>query len=338
MTVHTGAARIVMPPDGGPVTVEANQIRASGELDRATDGKATNTAPPDIEKVEGAAVEGAETLRNASIHTHTPLIPGRYGERLWVGVPTGAVLNVNVEVRDGALTAGTNVHIAPPLETPTWMHAGGIDLETKGNEGILRADIKGFFDLDITKYAVGKSKMSLDVVALTREVMDNMHTALEQSNSAQPKSAQDVAADAAWLQEKHAEWEEKVGKKKPTDDQAASEPRAASPAELATKGADVMKTTGTADVDLARQGSEHIDARLHGSVQGGKVHLTADQVMAGAGGAEIAAKGVDSGDIQIDSKTRDPGAPGDGAVNEQHVAFDSFSIEQLRMQAPTKSK
>ena len=106
-----------------------------------------------------------------------------------VDVPAGATIYTSIQVRDYALTGGTYVHIQPRLEA-YWIKAAGVDLETSGTQGVLEARLDGFFDQNITKYVVGKNKLSLDLGTLVQQVMGNMHKSL----GAAEQTAQEVGA------------------------------------------------------------------------------------------------------------------------------------------------
>jgi hypothetical protein len=324
-TLTTGAAKIVMGPDGTPTSVTAAKIAASGDIVAKLPPGPAKTPDENAQALDHAAPivrEAATAVRSAQIHTHTPMLPGRYG-RFWnIKVPAGAMLNLNVEIADNALTGNTNVTIAPPLDLPAWFTASGVDLQIKGSQALVHADLHGF--LGPTLSALGTKlaspKLPLDLGKLVGFVLPKLRDSIAH---AKPPDHQKEATDAGWLAREHADWaSDTAGHMDPKQraEDAMTEPRGAEMADVVGKGIDAMATTGTADVHLVKHDQDgDVDASLHGVSQGGgKLALSADHVDAGVAGNTIAVGGVDTGTVAVS-----------GGGGTEHVKFTSFSIESL---------
>jgi hypothetical protein len=365
-TLKTGNVKITMGAGGAPASVVASDIEASGALDTTpgADDAANATGPVEpsrqdkldkLRRTEASAVEGARMLKRADVHTQTPVHAGRYGGFFHIGVAPGTHLDVNIVIRDNALTGATDVEIHPALDLPAWFAARGLNLEVKGKEGMLETDIKGFFDLNVSKYVGGHKTIPLDVTALIRQVMDHMQESIANAKEpARPSTSQveretrDQQEDARDLAEKHAGWERDrtehqadarsaADRKRAADEDAGREPMGGSMSDV-VKGIDVGATHGTADLELTTGGTPATvegvtmaagnDVHLHGSASGGgQFRLTVDEATAQVGDSQVQATGLDTGNVSVRS--------GDSGT---HIAFDSFSLKQLRWDAlPKKS-
>jgi hypothetical protein len=349
-SLSTGTVKVVMGPGGVPLSVVANDIKASGDIQasQASQGpKAQQTKQQQIAGLKGnepTAEAAAQTVRSADIHTHTPMFPGKYGRGLKkVGVMSGTTMNVDVAVRGGALAAGTDVKFTPPLDLPAWLALKGVNLEVKGKEGVLKTDLKGFFDFNLSKYVSGKGTMSLNLTTLVHQAIDTFSKAIAETKE---PSAKDQKDDAEWLAEEHADWQQKAQsdaedargesaaeQKKAADKDAGEEPRSANAADLGTKGMDVANTSGTADLEIVPPASGTSvdgaalpagqDIHVHGqSPGGGAVQLTVDQAVVQAGGGQATVNGLNTGEIDVQ---------GSGGAGK--ISFKSFSIKQLRWDA-----
>jgi hypothetical protein len=236
------------------------------------------------------------------------------------------------------------VHIAPPLDLPAWLKAKGVDLETKGSQGLLKARVKGWFDQDITKYVVGKGHpLSLDLPMLVDEVMGNIRAGIlaakPESEKDEASAARKAAGDEQWLDQQHDKWQSGAVKherddarrsatdrQKREDQDAGKEPRSADIADVATKGVDLGGISGSADVVLAKSGpSGAITGHLHGQTQGhGKLELTADALDAQVAGNDVSVKGLNSGTVAISD-----------TATTTHVELNGLTISQLNWSPTT---
>ena len=322
-TVHTGAARIQLDSSGAPVGVKVASVTASGDASRRTTGAAPapTKAPPSkaqqlaaLDSETEAAEAVAQSVRSADIRATVPLFAGRYGRGLeHVNVPAGATISIAVEVRNNALTNETSVHIAPPLDIPAGS-IKGLDLETKGREGILDAQVGGFTGFlarlfgktDVNALAVGKGPLSLDLPTLVRQVTDHMRQGIVSAEAAapDPKAAQ---KDSQWLSKERASWQKDHDKhqrqgasQRTLDKDAAEQPRSANVADLATTGVDLGRSSASADVVLARVKDGGVSGHLHGSANGaGRMQLVADALTANVDGNAVSARGVDTGTVNV---------------------------------------
>lgn len=343
-TLGTGSVHITVGPGGAPLQVTARDIRASGSLDLAP---SPQDAPrpgrqQQLDTLRGAAPaaeEAARLIRSADVHTETPLFPGRYGRGLFhIGVASGSLLQVNVVARDNALAEGTGVRFRPPLDLPAWLTLRGVNLEARGTEGVLKTDIKGFFNFNVSRLVSGRDRVPLDIGALVRQVMDDLQRAL--AGAKEPASPD---PDAGWLEREHGRWAADAGEhrdhaagrsaaeqQRSADRDAAEEPRSANPLDIASpRGMDLPGTAGTADIELAAPRDTAVagvtvpagkDLHLHGrSAGGGQISLTADEVAVEAAGGRADAAGVSTGTVSAASDS-------DGT----HIRFDAFSVQELR--------
>jgi hypothetical protein len=318
-TVRTGAARIQLDATGAPVGVKVASVAVSGDASRHTTGAAPSKAPPskaqqlaalDSETETAEAV--AQSVRSADIRAQVPLIPGRYGRGLaHVNVPDGAQISIAVEVRNNALTNETSVHIAPPLDIPAGS-IKGVDLETKGRDGIFEAQVGGFTGFlarlfgktDVNAMAVGKGPLSLDLPTLVRQVTDHMRQGILAAKQDDPKSAQ---KDAQWLAKERASWQHdhdkhlaKHASQRTLDKDDAEQPRSANVADLVSTGVDLGRSSASADLVLARVKDGGVSGHLHGSANGaGRMQLSADALTANIDGNAVSARGVDTGTVNV---------------------------------------
>lgn len=322
-TVRTGAARIQLDANGAPIGVRVANVAASGDATRhatgaapatskATPSRAQQLASLDSETETAEAV--AQSVRSADIRATVPLFAGRYGSGLeHVNVPAGATISIAVEVRNNTLTNETSVHIAPPLDIPAGS-IKGIDLETKGRQGILDAQVSGFSGFlaglfgktDVNALAVGNGPLSLDLPTLVRQVTDHMRQGIlsAESKAPDPRAAQ---KDAQWLASERASWQNDHAKhlrqgasQRTLDKDAAEQPRSANVADLATKGVDLGRSSASADIVLARVRDGGVTGHLHGSANGaGRMQLTADALSANVAGNAVNARGVDTGTVNV---------------------------------------
>ncbi len=192
-TVRTGRARIQLDATGAPVGVQVNGVFATGDATRratsaapaapaktASPSKAQQLATLDSETATAETV--AQSVRSADIRATLPLFAGLYGRGLeHVNVPANAQITIAIEVRNNALTNETGVHIAPPLDI-VGGSVKGVDLEAKGRDGILDAQVGGFSGFfagllgktNLNGLAVGKGPLSLDLPTLVRQVTNHM--------------------------------------------------------------------------------------------------------------------------------------------------------------------
>jgi hypothetical protein len=325
-TLRTGAARIELDAAGAPVGVHVSQIYASGAGDRrtTTTTPAATTTPTKGQRLasldsETATAESiAPMIQTADVRATLPLFAGKYGSGLkTVGVPAGAAINITLEVRDNALTNETSVHIAPPLDLPAWITAQGVDLETKGREGVLNLQVGGFFGhfvpKSINKYVVGKGPLSLDLPSLIAEVTGNIRKGIETAQAPDPAAAaRDAAKDDQKLASQHASWQKtrdrdvsRGANQKTLDKDAGNEPRSENAADIATKGVDLTRSSASADVVLGG-GAGAVSGHLHGAANGGgRLQISADALNATVDGQHVAARGVDTGPVQVASEGND---------------------------------
>ena len=322
-TVRTGAAKVLFDNAGSVTSVKAANIRGSGELDRAekpSKGPAKPAhKPTKDEQLQNLASETAtaetvaQSIRTADIRARVPLFAGKYGHGLaTIGVPVGAAINIAIEVRDNALTNETSVHINPALDLPLWLTGQGVDLETKGREGALKARIGGFFDQNITKYVVGKGPLALDLPGLVEEVTGHMREGILKAG--EPKGDDPAAADARdprdaqkeadRLAKDHASWQKENdrdasrGDAKRLAKDAAKQPRG-SMADLASKGIDLPHASASADVTLGG-GTGAISGHLHGAGNGGgRLQLSADALKANIDGNAVETHNLNTGAVAI---------------------------------------
>ncbi|HEY3801932.1 MAG TPA: hypothetical protein VGL61_04965 [Kofleriaceae bacterium] len=326
-TVRTGRAHIVLDANGSPVNVQVGGIHATGDATRTQTGAAP--AAPSAKPTKGQQLASldtetqtaetvAESLRSADVRATLPLFAGRYGRGLeHVNVPAGAQITIAVEVRNNALTNETGVHIAPPLDV-TAGSVKGVDLEAKGRDGIIEAQmggITGFFArlfgvTNLNSYAVGKGPLSLDLPALVRQVTDHMRQAIVQAKDApaDPAKAQrDAQKDSQWLNKERASWQKDHDKhvrqgasQRTLSKDAEDQPRSANIADFATTGIDLGRSSASADVVLARTKDGMVSGHLHGAANGaGRMQLTADALSANLDGNQVSARGVDTGAVNV---------------------------------------
>ncbi len=321
-TIRTGAAKVLFDNVGAVSSVKAANIRGSGEVDRAekpSQGPAKPAhKPTKDEQLQSLASETAtaetvaQSIRTADIRARVPMFAGKYGHGLAsIGVPVGAAINIAIEVRDNALTNETSVHINPALDLPLWLTGQGVDLETKGREGALKARIGGFFDQNITKYIVGKGPLALDLPGLVEEVTGHMREGILKAGepkgddpAADARDSRDAQKEADRLAKDHASWQQdhdrdaSRGDAKRLAKDAAKEPRG-SMADLASKGIDLPHASASADVTLGSS-TGAISGHLHGAGNGGgRLQLSADALVANIDGNAIETHNFNTGAVAI---------------------------------------
>ncbi|MDY0062674.1 MAG: hypothetical protein RBU45_22880 [Myxococcota bacterium] len=215
-------AHVVLGPDGRPTHFEVKDIQASGDIETAGgDREQQKNQPADkdaklaaMKDAQQKAETGANLVRDAEIHTQTPLQPGRYG--LGSGeleVPAGASLDADLVIRGRQLIAGANgtrVTFRPSLGGPAWVRVGGAYLEGEGAQGLVKANLKGLWDIDATKMLVGKSKMSLNIGDLVTAVMEHQRAALEKKTPRDEANAEaKKEKNERELAQRHERWEKK---------------------------------------------------------------------------------------------------------------------------------
>ena len=332
-TIHTGAAKILFDATGAVQSVQAGQLQVTGDVTRTTTpapaATSAATAQPtraqqlaSHDHVASEATTAAQAIKSADIQAHTPIQAGRYGSGLvHIDVPSGATIQTSLQVRDYALTNGTRIVAQPKLEGAAWLKAAGVDLETAGTQGALELRLDGFFDQNLTKYVVGKTKLSLDLGTLVGEVMGKIRGSIEAAAATAQKGASPAARDDG-LAKKHDKWAASAARhtapRQRTKD-AADEPRSMAVGDLATQGIQAALTTGVGDLELASRDGQ-IDAHLHGEAAGGGVmRLAASDAHVQVAGQTVDAQGVDTGAVNIATQ-------GDTT----HVQLTGFSIETLR--------
>jgi hypothetical protein len=361
-TLRTGAAHITLNAAGAPTSVSVSTVYVAGSADRqvaaataaaATSAVAATATPSKSRQLAQNASETqtaeqiAQAIRSADISANIPLFAGRYGRGLVsVGVPADAAISVSVQVRNNALTKGS-VQFTPPLDLPAWLKAKGVDLQTKGSDGLLKARVSGWFDQDVTKYVVGKGHaLSLDLPMLVDEVMGNIRAGIvaakPESEKAEAAGARKAAGDEQWLDKQHEHWQSDVVKHERDDarrsasdrqkregQDAGKEPRSADVADVATKGVDLGGISGSADLVLAKTGpSGAITGHLHGQTQGmGKLELTADALDAQIAGNDVSVRGLNSGTVALSD-----------TATTTHVELNGLTISQLNWSPTTTTR
>ena len=333
--IRSGAAKILLDDRGAVTSVQATNLRGTGEVVHSTKlslAPATpGNKPTKQQQLEHLANETAsaetvaQAIRSAEIRARVPMFPGKYGHGLAsIGVPVGAAINIAIEVRDNALTNETSIHINPALDLPLWLTGQGVDLETKGREGALKARIGGFFDQNITKYVVGKGPLALDLPGLVEQVTGHMREGILEAG--EPKAddlgtdPRDAQPEADRLAKDHASWQKDHdrdaarGDAKRLAKDATKEPRG-SMADLASKGIDLPHASASAEVTLGNR-SGSIAGHLHGAgTGGGRLQLSADALHANLDGNLIETHNFNTGEVEIDE-----------TGNEQQVRFTGLSI------------
>jgi hypothetical protein len=343
-TVRTGAARIELDANGAPKHVHVASVFASGDASRTASAaapapavhptKAQQIASLDSETQTAEAI--AQQVQTADIRATVPLVAGRYGRGLaHVNVPAGATVSIAVEVQNNTLTNATSVHIAPPLDIPAGS-VNGVDLETKGRDGIFEAQVGGFSGFlarlfgkaNLNGMAVGKGPMSLDLPTLVRQVTDHMRQSIVDSKdeAPDPKAAQ---KDAQWMQKEQASWQKDHSKhvqqgasQKTLDKDAMEQPRSANIGDFATSGIDLARANASADIVLARTRDGVVSGHLHGAANGGgRMQLSADSLNANLDGNQVQAAGVNTGVVNVQTKG-----------NTTEVQLGGLRIDQLDWQ------
>lgn len=220
--VSVSDVKATMGPDGKPQTFSAGEVRAGGTIEasgpeQAGDDKAKKNLTREeqlasMAKAQDAMETGAALLKDAQIHTSTPVYPGRYGFGFGsIGVPNGTTLEADLVIKGRQVLVGANgtkVRFSNPLDGPLWIGVGGAYLEEEGTKGALKADLKGFFDLEATKLLNGKGSLSLRLSEMVDEIMSHQRQA---AASRTPKDEQNDAAKKAKAEERlareHAGWE-----------------------------------------------------------------------------------------------------------------------------------
>lgn len=118
-------------------------------------------------------------VQDGDLQVNIPLKEGEYKiNGLKVGVPKGAVLKVQAQVRDGKLVpardtrgrdtgGGCKVEIDPPIDLPLWIDGDGAYLQDKGQaRAKFSADLGGWFDKSIA------DNMSTDLRSLVAGIGD----------------------------------------------------------------------------------------------------------------------------------------------------------------------
>ncbi|HEX4454795.1 MAG TPA: hypothetical protein VH143_28240 [Kofleriaceae bacterium] len=342
-TVRTGAARIELDANGAPKHVHVGSVFASGDASRTASAapapaahptKAQQIATLDSETQTAEAV--AQQVQTADIRATVPLFAGRYGRGLaHVNVPAGAAISIAVEVQNNALTNATSVHIAPPLDIPAGS-VKGVDLEAKGRDGILDAQVGGFSGFlarlfgktNLNGMAVGKGPMSLDLPTLVRQVTDHMRQGIVDSKDAAPdpkaaqKAAQWMSKEQASWQKDHAKHLQQGASQKTLDKDAQEQPRSANIGDFATSGIDLARANASADIVLARTRDGVVSGHLHGAANGGgRMQMSADALNANFDGNQVHAAGVNTGVLNVQTKG-----------NTTDVQLGGLRIDQLDWQ------
>ncbi len=212
--------RVEMGPDGKPRSFEASDISAAGDFEAAgiqMAPKEQGHAPSKDEKLaahDKAAAQaqaGVSLLKEAEVHTSTPVNPGRYGSGLSeIEVANGTTLDVDLVVRDRQIVPGaTRVKFSHGLRGPLGIKVGGAYLEEAGSRAVLRANLKGWFDINATKNLVDGKSMSLNLSELVGDVMDHQRKAIESAKPRDEARAEEKAREGEEkLQRRRAEWSE----------------------------------------------------------------------------------------------------------------------------------
>jgi len=259
-----------MGPDGKPQSFEAADIRAAGNveggaelLDNQQQKNEQVSAAGDPDQMAAQAKAAAAMVKDASIHTSTPLKPGRYG--LGFGeleVPTGTELNTNLVIQNRRIVTGskgTGVSFSQGLGGPLWIKVKGAYLEQAGQKGVMRANLGGFFDLNVSKALAGKKNLSLQLTELVDEVMAAQRAAVESKTPSDIRKDERKRAKAEEkLRRNRADWQEDVADDKADYEEDLAdldEDRAEWAAKLARKrsGASERDLTKLAEKDRKKQ-------------------------------------------------------------------------------------
>lgn len=212
--------RVTMGADGKPQAFEANDIKAAGVveggaelLDQQQQKNQQVAATGDPKQMAEQAKAAAAMVKDASVHTSTPLKPGRYGFGLGeLEVPNGTSLDADLVIKDRRIVTGskgTGVSFSQGLGGPLWVKVNGAYLEQAGQKGVMRANLGGFFDLNVSKALAGKKNLSLGLSDLVDEVLAAQRAAVEaKTPSDVRKDERERAEDEAKLKRKHADWKE----------------------------------------------------------------------------------------------------------------------------------
>ncbi|MFH1812361.1 MAG: LysM peptidoglycan-binding domain-containing protein [Pseudomonadota bacterium] len=119
-------------------------------------------SPAKLRGVDGLQLVGA--VKDGDLQVEIPLKAGRYKARgVSFSIEPNTVMRVQMQVRDGELVpardargrdtgGGCKVEIDPPADLPLWLTGRGAYLRDRGEAQVqFKADIGGFFDLNISK-------------------------------------------------------------------------------------------------------------------------------------------------------------------------------------------
>lgn len=332
-TVSFGMARVKADANGKPNSVEATDIvinatpvaggsinadaLAQGQAAAATAAQTAEHADASTAQGPGAMqrlAEAAPLLRDAELHTSTPVFAGHYGQRsslfspsLRLGVHEGTKVTLDVAIKDGAIDPNrTKAKFTPAIDAPAWLKGSGAYLKRDGATFDIEIDVRGFFDI-----SVGPKGLALDVTKLMEQLAQRQQQSLEAAAAGRGKhdeapSAQDAKVAAEFAEDRQT-WQADVAEHQ-ADAQARgrevdertrakdafAEPRSASIADVLKPGVglDLVNTAGNARIALA--GSPTQDTAIAGgsiivpkgahttltgtSQPGGPITLSADRV------------------------------------------------------------
>ncbi len=331
-TVTFGSAHVKADANGNPSSVEATDIAinatplaggavnadamAQGQVAAAKAAQTTASAEanPEGPSTMERLAEAAPLLRDAELHTSTPVFAGHYGQRssffspsLRVGVHPGSKVTLDAVIKDGAIDVSrTKAKFTPAIDAPAWLKGSGAYLKRDGSTFDIEIDVRGFFDI-----SVGPKGLALDVTKMMEQLAQRQRSAIEaaEAQRGKPEAApsEREAKVAAEFAEDRQEWQAEVAAHQ-ADAQARgeevdartrakdafAEPRSSSIGGIMTPGVglDLVNTVGNARIALA--GSPTQDTAIAGgsiivpkgahttltgtSAGGGPLTLTADRV------------------------------------------------------------
>lgn len=113
---------------------------------------------PIVQRTAGSSAAGmAGLIDDADIRATAGLTPGKMSA---VTVKKGTDINARVKINDGQIDPrATRADFSKPLDGPLWTGVNGVYMDPqKDGSAKVKADVSGFFDLDITKNLPGGQK------------------------------------------------------------------------------------------------------------------------------------------------------------------------------------